>query len=192
MKKSYVQLGDNFFKVVIGDRGPFLTAVSAEEAMTQQMEDIMISDEQEISTSMFQSVIDNARASLAKTLETNLKETVMRSMGFEKDSWGNGWKVDHCNGRMSVVSDLISKEVKERLLNVEFGKDFTLTDQEKKQMQDDMRKDFMESYRRKMREIIWSDAQKLAEKHASDYIKELTQNRLKEVSDAMLEKIIKK
>lgn len=52
----------------------------------------------------------------------NLQKAVARVLGFEHDSWGNEWKVDHCNGRQSVISNglerLVHKIVDEKLAEI--------------------------------------------------------------------------
>lgn len=34
-----------------------------------------------------------------KILDENLEKTLLLLMGFEKDTWGAGWKVNNCNGK---------------------------------------------------------------------------------------------
>ena len=34
-----------------------------------------------------------------KRLDQHRDEVLMKLMGFNKNSWGGGWEIDHCNGR---------------------------------------------------------------------------------------------
>lgn len=45
---------------------------------------------------------------LAEALEGCLPKLV----GMEKNSWNHNWKIDHCNGRESLISDLLTKKVR--------------------------------------------------------------------------------
>jgi hypothetical protein len=191
--KPYIQIGDSFFKVVHNNGSTDIVKVKPEEAIAAEMEKIVLTDVEEIEVSMFQEIIDKARSDLKTSLERNLKSTVLNALGFEKDTWGSnhGWKVDHCNGRMSAVTNLISEEVKTRLLEVEIGRDFTLTEQENKELKASAERDFKEAYRRKMREFVWNKAEQLASKHVEEWISELAESKLKEISKAMLEKTLK-
>jgi hypothetical protein len=49
---------------------------------------------------------------LPHTIQLRLEQAVARLVGFEKDTWSHEWKVDHCNGRMSVISELIGTKAK--------------------------------------------------------------------------------
>lgn len=46
-----------------------------------------------------------------KRLDQHRDEVLMKLMGFNKNSWGGGWEIDHCNGRNgnSVISDFLKE-----------------------------------------------------------------------------------
>jgi uncharacterized protein (DUF1697 family) len=190
--KPYIQVGDAFFKVILTNDGTNLEKVKAEEAIAQEMEKIILSDVEELEVSMFQDIIDNARNELKKTLEQNLKGTVLRSLGFEKDSYGGGgYRVDHCNGRMSAVTDLLSNEIRERILNVEIGKDFDITDSEKKELKNSMEKEFKDAYTRQVRNLVYNKAETLAAQHVNEFVKDLMKDKIQTIATVMLEKTVK-
>lgn len=195
MSKPFIQVGDSFFKVIqdLGGKTDIIK-IKPEEAIAEEMEKIVLTDSPDdtIQVSLFQEIIDKARNDLKSALETNLKSTVLASLGFSKDSWNeHGWRVDHCNGRMSAVTSLISHEVQQRLLQVEIGKDFTLTDSEKEQLQLDMKKEFKTAYRNKIRDLTWKNAENLASEHVNQFVSDLTKNKIQEIATAMLEKTLK-
>lgn len=60
---------------------------------------------------------DWTKAKLDKHIEkmlTNQVNSIIRKVcGFEKDGWNKQWRVDHCNGRMSMLSELISTHARD-------------------------------------------------------------------------------
>lgn len=188
----FIQVGNSFFKVIKTDDKVELLPIKAEEAISEEMEKIVLSpQEDEINVSIFQEIIDNARSELKTSLERNLKATVLTSLGFEKDTWGGGFRVDHCNGRMSAVTELISKEIREKLLEAELGKDFDLTKAEKESLRKEMTKEFKRAYKDKVQDLVWKGAEDLATSHVQDFVLELCKEKLKVVAETMLEKTIK-
>lgn len=82
----------------------------------------------EISTAMHAWSEEQTKVIAAKVhqrLDQHRDEVLMKLMGFEKDSWDRGWKIDHCNGRNgnSVISDFLKESqmaaVKEWLSQIE-------------------------------------------------------------------------
>jgi hypothetical protein len=51
---------------------------------------------------------------LDRLIAQRLEASVRIILGFSSDSYNGTWKVDHCNGRMSTISELISSEARER------------------------------------------------------------------------------
>ncbi len=46
-------------------------------------------------------------------LQAQIEQLSLSILGLEKDTWSKNWKVDHCNGRMSALTELISFRVKD-------------------------------------------------------------------------------
>ena len=121
--KRFVKLQNQYFEVVLED-GMRLKPVDTMEYLASSVEKTVLGNEAmglaEDEDNVMQQVIDQTRDELMKTLKQGIKETVLGILGFEKNSWGErGFKVDHCNGRMSSVTDLISHELKQELLRSE-------------------------------------------------------------------------
>lgn len=54
----------------------------------------------------------NLTAMFESLLQPQIEDIALSILGLEKDHWSNGkWKVDHCNGRMSALSSLITNQV---------------------------------------------------------------------------------
>lgn len=51
------------------------------------------------------------KAELLKDLNANKREVIAKLLGFD-NRWGK-WEVDHCNGRMSPITDFINKTCRE-------------------------------------------------------------------------------
>lgn len=47
---------------------------------------------------------DTIRSKVHEKLDKNFNQIIMLLLGFEKNSWGNRWEVDHCNGRKGESS----------------------------------------------------------------------------------------
>lgn len=95
------------------------------EASVLDQDNLKASDQ-----SMFQEVLDEARNEILTMLKTGIKQTVLACLGFEKDIRGDGFRVDHCNGRMSKVTELVRVEVQDILKGVS-ADELTLTKKEK-------------------------------------------------------------
>jgi len=126
------------------------------------------------------SIKEEMEEAIGKALREVLKEipnqvkrgmsgTVARALGFE-NRWG-GWEVDHCNGRMSVVSELISSaaQTKVREAVMEASKEFTISKTLKKAIMSDMKNVFNRAFRNTLGEEI----EKLARQKAQEMAKQL-------------------
>jgi len=82
--------------------------LTKEEADIVNMESAFGLSQNNMSKRM-QKEIQEAVNETYKSFKSSIKDTVLKSLGFEKDRWGSGkWEVDHCNGRMSTVTENIS------------------------------------------------------------------------------------
>jgi hypothetical protein len=72
----------------------------------------MISNDQK---EMMKKVMDESMAKFIKQMpemiHRNASGAVAEMFGFENGNWGK-WKIDHCNGRNSTISDWIGAEAK--------------------------------------------------------------------------------
>jgi len=55
---------------------------------------------------------NKAYAELCTAFKNDIKGHVLKDLGFNKRSYDNAWEVDHCNGRMSVITSHLSDRVK--------------------------------------------------------------------------------
>lgn len=62
------------------------------------------------------------REKVHKSLDNSSKEVVLKLLGFNS-RWGNGWELDHCNGRSgnSIIGEYL-KKTQEQILHEWFAK----------------------------------------------------------------------
>lgn len=190
-----LNIDDNYFEVILNEKGFSFNKINAEQYLDKVANSILLKDaEVELAEdNFFQDIVNAAQSDLHKTLHKNIKNTVLSILGFEKDSWsGSGYKIDHCNGRMSDVTNLISDKLKAQILNVELYQDFELSVEEKAQLKFEMRREFSEKYKYEMSRLINSDAERLARKHVAEYADDLIKSKAKDLAEAMLASILTK
>lgn len=193
--QRFVKLQDQYYEVTIGEKGLQLVPVDAMKYLASSVEKTVLGNEvtqlAEDGDNIMQKIIDQAREELMTKLKSGIKETVLASLGFEKDSWhGRGFKVDHCNGRMSTVTQLISKELEKELLSISMA-DFTISNKEREELMAACREDFLSQYKSNIRNMVW----KFADKAISEDLKEITDSllasRKKQIADMTLEALLK-
>lgn len=59
-------------------------------------------------------IVQETYDDLRKQLRGDIKRIVLNTLGFD-NRYGHRWEVDHCNGRMSVVTELITDEARKVL-----------------------------------------------------------------------------
>lgn len=123
-------------------------------------------------------IAEQSYSELLNTLKNDIKGTVLKCLGFEKNSWGDEWRVDHCNNRMSVVSEHISEHVK-KTVKSEID-DFMLKEAPKvlKEARKVLAKEFKERY---LREVRYQASQE-ASIAAKIFLKEMMESEVKRFS----------
>lgn len=92
---------------------------------------------------------------LPQLIEKRLQGAVAKILGFE-NSWGE-WRIDHCNGRMSVMSEYIGQKAKEAAQAAVSKLEFKPT----KELQAAINKEFTDQFM----DIIREQLRKRAEEH---------------------------
>jgi len=196
-KQKFVRLEDKYYEVVITDKGLGLQPVDAMEYLRASVEKTVLGSEvpqfPEDDDNMMQKVIDEARKELEATLKNGIKETVLGVLGFEKDNWGRntGFKVDHCNGRMSDITHLIAGQLKQQLIATQLNVDFILSPEERQELQENMRKDFANQYAQEVRSQTRSMANQLAHDDVKEYTRELLGSKKKEIADSVFDELMR-
>ena len=109
---------------------------------------------------------NEAYTELQSTFKTNLKQNVLRIVGFD-NRWDK-WEIDHCNGRQSALTEFMSQKVK-TMFHEEFDK---LLQPEIAKMVEPLKRqlaaEFKETFTRAVRENIRSSAQAAATTFLTD------------------------
>lgn len=194
--QRFVKLQSQYYEVLIDDKGLRLEPVDSMKYLASSVEKTVLGNEviglAEDKDNVMQKVIDEARGELMKTLKTGIKQTVLGCLGFEKNSWGEtGFKVDHCNGRMSTVTELISRELKEELLKVKLDVNFILTEEERSKLKEAIRKDYAERYMQEVKHQSWSLLSGMAKEDIKQVCDELIGSKKKEIAELVLNSLLK-
>jgi hypothetical protein len=190
MKKHYIRYDDKYFRIDLDEKAPKFVEASIDEILEFNMESIILKDKNDLDVSVFQDVVDKARENLRSALKNNIEETVLQSLGFSK-KWGDKWEVDHCNGRMSIVTDLISKEIKQSILDEQAKPTFTISDKVRDELRTSMHKDFKELYLREARRATERLVADQISKDINYIAKEISREQLKPLADELVDNILR-
>lgn len=173
---SIAKVGGQYIKCFVNDNGvPQFQLMSEEDVAQANVDDMLEIGGPTTFNSKLAKTIEEAESELLSVLKQNLKENVLALMGFEKDSWGRqkgGWKIDHCNGRMSHVSDYVAVKARE-ILNTFDPNDFLKDPEFIEGIQRELRTEFKEQYRRQLRRKLDESIERLAQVDANQIVTEL-------------------
>lgn len=157
-----------------------MVAISEGEYATEIMENKLGFSDTNISQRL-QSEIQAAIDETYKSFKNSMKKTVLHALGFEADSWGRDyWRIDHCNGRMSAVTDHVAHLVQSFFSEIkieDLSKD--LLPSEIKQMRTEIIKEVKQKMKyevnhyidRCLREMVTTEVRKVASKAIQEEIK---------------------
>jgi hypothetical protein len=115
--RTLVKLDDKIVEIVNGKKGLQARALTDNDLL-----EVTLLDEgvDKFIENDINKLANEAYTELQKSFKDNLKKNVLKVIGFDKH-WANGWEVDHCNGRQSLLTDFISGKVKQ-MFTEEFNK----------------------------------------------------------------------
>ena len=97
-----------------------------------------------------------------------IHHTILMMIGFEKDNWGSTYlKVDHCNSRMSIISEFISKKLKDAI-HKEMDKVVKSI-----KFDDGMKKAIFDEYKNQFKDRLQEEAKNLARKKLDTMMKKM-------------------
>lgn len=132
---------------------------------------------------------ESVRKTVRKMLDNKLQQVIYKVLGMEND-WGRGWRVDHCNGRMSDVRELIENNARKEVSTVlsEFLMKKVHTKAFLKPMEKALAREYEEVFRRDLlrmaREKASKDARQLLDDHLEEIITGIV-NESPELAEAM-------
>ena len=111
---------------------------------------------------------EQIRKQIFDTLDQAKDTIAPKLLGFNKDSWGRGWQIDHCNGRAgeSVLGDYLKKHqaegIKAFLDQLNFAEVKPLTNTEIEGIRKEYRTHLLRCVSESIREKAHEDAERLA------------------------------
>lgn len=118
--RTIVKLDDKLIEIKKGKRGLVATELKDDALFDASILEDGI--DKLIQNDMNQ-LANEAYEELRQGFKRTLKANVLRIAGFE-DRWGNGYEIDHCNGRSSMMTDYLSSRVR-NLITQEIDASFT-------------------------------------------------------------------
>jgi len=176
MEPMFIDFRGHVIKIIEKD-GKNVAVMSNQEELASNAADLILLDQdpealtENVYNQMFNKVFDDIK----KDWEKDLRKSVLHILGFS-DSWGR-MQVDHCNGRMSTVGDLISTEAKKLMMEQLDPKALTLTEEERKELSKATKKDLLERFNYQYSQAFYREAERLIQ----DYAKEDAKKQLEDI-----------
>lgn len=192
MEKRMIKVGKQYFWVTCTDGGLKLEEATADDAYGQILEETVLLDGQfSVEDNLIQKCFESAEKELIASLKNGIKGTVLAAMGFRKDSRGDGWDVDHCNGRMSKVSELIRVQLQDILKEVTVT-DLVFPPEEREKILKAYKKDLIDAYRREVNNRLWLQVMDMARVDAKQVADDLIKKRTAIIGEMVLDKLVGK
>lgn len=168
MKRHLVKLDDDMIEIKQDAKGKLIAKKLSPEDLLEVH--VIEGNVQEMLDNDFNKITNETLNEVRQEFKSNLKENVLKMLGFSS-SWGrSGWEVDHCNGRDSVITQYITSRVKEEM---RVGMD-TLLKEDIEKMLVTVRKglvqDFKEMFDREVRDNLRREAAEAAKAFMSDLL----------------------
>jgi hypothetical protein len=184
-KRTLLKLDDQLFEVVSGSEKLDRSGASTSGIQMKRLDDddtfnaaVLEDGFEKMLNNDFNRLANEAYSDICKSLKNGLRKTAMNALGFESD-YGQGWRVDHCNGRISVVSEHISSNVK-RLLIEEFDKLFAA---ERESILQEARPVVLKEFRTKFLEHCRYEIRSVATRAATTFLENLVQEQMEELKE---------
>ena len=123
--------------------------------------------------------LPNIKEKVVRFMNRRTDEIIALIMGFEKDSWGGGWKVDHCNGRSgnSVIGEYIKENAQQEVWKW-FSENVGQLPALPKSTVKNLKKEYLTLLERYMRDRLQNAAQERAREEVDKILTEITQKKL--------------
>lgn len=188
-EEKILKIGDKYARVFIKDGAIAVQAIEDPKQVTDLIAEATVLKGEDPDVSVLQKVFDDLQKEMLDNLKIGMKKTILRGLGFS-DSWGKGWEIDHCNGRMSQVTDLIKLKIKD-LIGEVTPEDLGLSEKERKELVKAMKKDMLEEYRRQLRGGIYERVKSIIQEDTERVAQDILRERNSEIANALLNKLFK-
>jgi len=117
---------------------------------------------------------NEAYEEITRGFKSTLASNVLKIAGFE-NRWSNGWEIDHCNGRQSMMTSYLSSKV-QAMITQEL--DTLLSQQELADILKDTKKNLLKEVRDMFKRELQSSMRTAVYEHAQTFLKETIKHHL--------------
>lgn len=121
---------------------------------------------------------------LCNSFKRDIKGVILKQLGFDRN-YDDQWRIDHCNGRMSVVTEHLSHKVKEMFKTEVDAIIEEIMPQIKKEARTAVYTELKEAYQREAREC----ARNLARTEAKEFVTELLKSKMEKLKPMAHEQV---
>jgi len=166
--RTLIKLDDKLIEITKGAKG-----LQAKELTDDEVLEVSLLDEgvEKLIQNDINRLTNEAYAELQQGFKDTLKQNVLRLAGFE-GRWGNGYEVDHCNGRQSMMSQYLSSKV-QQMITSEIDLMITPADLVPllKETKKGLLKDIKDRFGHYVRDEIYKQTQLAAKEFVADSLK---------------------
>ena len=162
--RTLVKLDDQYIEIKEGKKGLVAKRLSPEDAF-----EVSILDEgfDKMLENDINKLANESYNELQAEFKNNLKTNVLKVVGFNRDRWHDAkWEIDHCNGRQSAITELISEKV-QQMFRTSFD---TMIQPEVDAMMAPLKKSILKEYREIFSREVRRSMQTQAEAAARNFI----------------------
>lgn len=166
--RTLVKLDNELIEITEGKKG-----LEAKKLSTDTLVEVSLLDEgvEKLIENDIHKLANEAYSELQRNFKDTLKCNVLKVVGFDNRWSDRGWEVDHCNGRMSHLTEYMSSKVKS-MFSEEFDK--MLQPEIEKMLEPTKKalvKEFKEMFQRCVRDQLRSQAEMAAKNFLNDVMK---------------------
>lgn len=165
MTKTIVKVDQQLIEVDV-DKSQYPHRSSDHRVLSEQeaMEHFLLKDKPAVDPDVelqneLNKMVQDVTQQMKDSFKANLKEAVTRMLGFS-NTWNRGWEVDHCNGRVSDITHLVTAEVKYFIAEEMKNYKPYLNDKDIKEMVAAIKRDFKEKISYNLRQMVHEELTK--------------------------------
>lgn len=179
--RTLIKIDDMLVEITKGEKGLQAKELTADEVFEVSMLDEGI--EKLIENDMNR-ITNQAYKELTDGFKNTLKTNVLRIAGFD-GRYGNGYEVDHCNGRSSMMSQYISSKV-QNMITTEIDK--FITQEDLADALKDVKKGILKDIKEKFAYAVREESYKQINTAAKDFVAEAVKKSMIKYQKQAIEK----
>lgn len=161
--RTLIKLDDKVVQITQGKKGLEVKELTDNEALEVSLLDEGV---ESLIQNDINKLTNEAYAELKQGFKRTLQTNVLKIAGFD-NQWGNGFEVDHCNGRQSVITEYLSDKMKKMITH---EMDALITQEDLNKILKDTKKSLLKSVEEQFRRVAQEEAYKQVREEAKDFI----------------------